>query len=137
MLHAVVPPPDRATAGFTVIEALIALAVMTISVIAIGSLMGSTARGARQLEQHVALVQAAYNVVWLSLPSRSDVGSSDLSGELMGQPWRVNIAPFDAELGAPTGDVRWVPQRIRVRVQSASGAALTLETVRLFKRPSE
>jgi len=36
--------------------------------------------------------------------------------------------------GAPTGEVLWVPQKIRLRVQSASGAMIGLETIRLFKK---
>lgn len=137
MSRAVVPPSDRATAGFTIIEALIALAILAGSVVAIGSVMGSTARGARQLEQHVALVQAAYNVAFLSLPARAEAVSGDFAGILMEHSWRANIEPFDIGLGAPTGEVHWVPERIRLRIQSASGSVIDLETIRLFKKPTQ
>ena len=47
------------TAGFTIIEVLVAIAVVAISLTAIGALTGVTTRGVRSLEQHVALVEAA------------------------------------------------------------------------------
>jgi general secretion pathway protein I len=135
--HAVASQTHRTTAGFTIIEALVALAVVTISVAAIGSLMGAASRGTRQLEQHVAMVQAAYNALWSSFPPRSVPLSSGLSGRSMEAVWRADAEPFAIDLGAPTGEVPWVPQKIRLRVQSASGAMIDLETIRLFKRRTE
>jgi general secretion pathway protein I len=135
--RAAVSSPRKATAGFTIIEALVALAVVAVSVVAIGALMGSTARGTRQLEQHVALVQAAYNAIWLGLPPRSTALSSGLSGESVGAAWRADAEPFAIDFGAPTGEVHWVPQKIRLQVRSGSGATIDLETIRLFKRPAE
>ena len=137
MSHAVVSQTHRTTAGFTIIEALVALAIVTISVAAIGSVMGSASRGARQLEQHVALVQAAYNALWLSLPSRATPPSSGQSGQSMEAFWRADAEPFVIDFGTPTGEVPWVPQKIRVQVRSASGAMIGLETIRLFRRRTE
>ena len=124
-------------AGFTIIEALVALAIVAISLAAIGSLMGSSARGTRRLEQHVALVQAAYNALWFSFPSRSPPLSGGQSGQSMEHVWRADVEPFAMDFGAPTAKVLWVPQRIRLQVQSSSGATIDLETVRLFRRRSE
>jgi general secretion pathway protein I len=135
--HAAVSPTHRATAGFTIIEALVALAIVAVSVVAIGALMGSTTRGARQLEQHVALVQAAYNVMWLGFPPRSAPLAGGLSGQSMESVWRADATPFAIDFGAPTGEVHWVPQKIKMQVQSASGSMIGLETIRLFKRPAE
>jgi general secretion pathway protein I len=50
-------PIDRGDAGFTIIEVLIALALVAVSVVAIGSVMSTNVRGVRSLEQHVALMQ--------------------------------------------------------------------------------
>jgi general secretion pathway protein I len=132
-----VAPIDRATAGFTLIETLVALAVVAVSLVAIGALMGSTARGSRQLEQHVALVQAAYNALWLAFPSRLAPDEPTQSGESMAHAWRAEAEPFAIDLGVPTGDVAWTPHKIRVRVRSNSGAAIELETIRLFRRPAQ
>jgi general secretion pathway protein I len=128
---------SAATAGFTLIEALVALAIVAVSVVAIGALMGSTARGTRQLEQHVALVQAAYNALWLSFPSRAPALAGTQSGDAIEHAWRADREPFAVDFGVPTSEVHWVPQKIRLRVQSSSGAALDVETVRLFRKPSQ
>ncbi len=52
-------PTDRRDAGFTIIEVLVALAIVAVSIVAIGRLMSTNARGVRKLENHVALVQTA------------------------------------------------------------------------------
>jgi general secretion pathway protein I len=135
--HATVSPSHKAVAGFTIIEALVALAIVAVSVVAIGAVMGSTARGARQLERHVALVQATYNALWFSFPSRSPPPSGGQSGQSMDHLWRADLEPFAMDLGAPTAKVLWVPQKIRLKVQSSSGASIDLETVRLFRRRAE
>jgi general secretion pathway protein I len=131
-----VSTPDR-SAGFTIIEALVALAVVAISLVAIGSLMGSSARGTRQLEQHVALVQAAYNALWLSFPLRAPPSSSTESGRSTEQAWRADLEPFAIDFGTPTGEVHWVPRKVKMRVQSGSGTIIDLETIRLFRKPTE
>ena len=41
------PPTDRRDAGFTIIEVLIALAIVAVSVVAIGSVMATNVRGVR------------------------------------------------------------------------------------------
>ena len=137
MSQALVSPTHKATAGFTLIEALVALAIVAVSVVAIGALMGSTARGSRQLEQHVALVQAAYNALWLAFPSHSPPASSTQSGESIEHLWSAATEPFAIDHGAPTGDEVWVPQKVMLRVRSSSGATIDLETVRLFRKRTE
>lgn len=127
----------KKVAGFTIIEALVALAIVAVSLVAIGSLMGSSARGAKQLDQHVALVQAAYNALWLGFPSRSPPSSTAQSGQSTEQAWRADLEPFAIDFGTPTGEVLWVPRKVKLRVQSSSGAIIDLETVRLFRRPNE
>jgi general secretion pathway protein I len=128
---------DRSAAGFTIIEALIALAVVTICIVAISSLMGSTARGVRQLESHVSLVQAANNVLVLDLPRRAEAGNVELTGQSMDHHWRMQIEPVFDGIEAPTADALWLPQRVKLRVQAPSGASLDLETIRLFRRPGK
>jgi general secretion pathway protein I len=119
-------------AGFTILEVLIAIAVVTISLTAIGTLTGVTTRGVRSLEQHVALVETARTVV-SSLPPRTQLSSGEVTGELYGSRWRMGVSPF---FGAPAmaPDSPWMPATISIRVQSPSGAALNLETVRLQPR---
>jgi general secretion pathway protein I len=128
---------DRSTAGFTIIEALVALAVVAITLGAIGSLVASNTRGARKLEHHVAMVQAANDVLALDLPARKTAVGSVLSGQTMDHEWRMEIQPL-AELmvdrGAATpSDVSWIPATVRIQVRSPSGATIGVQTVRLFE----
>jgi general secretion pathway protein I len=130
-------PSDKANAGFTLIETLVALAIVAVSLVAIGALAGSNARGSRHLEQHVALVQAAYNALWLAFPSRLPSDSPLQSGESMAHFWRAEAEPFAFPKSTPSGEVAWAPQKITLRVRSSSGATIDLETVRLFRRRAE
>ena len=53
------PFPKQGQRGFTLIEALVALALVTIMLTAIGRLIATTTTGTRTLEGHVALVETA------------------------------------------------------------------------------
>jgi general secretion pathway protein I len=113
---------------------------VTVTIVAIGSVMASNTRGTRQLENHVALVQAANNILWLGLPARTDPISPVLTGQNMDHDWRADIEPLAVEPNAPTDKpadkLSWVPAKIRIEVRSPSGSVLSLETVRLFRGQS-
>lgn len=132
---------DGPSAGFTLLEALIALAVVTIVIQAIGWVAASNARGARQLESHVALVQAANDILWLELPVRTAPINSVLSGRTMDHEWRMEIQPLAemaARSDAPASNVDWVPATVRLQVLSPSGSMVSLQTARLFDvRPKQ
>jgi len=124
----------RALAGFTLIEVLVALAIVGISLAAIGSVVGTTARGVRVLQQHVALVNAA-RAIEAGLPDRAELVAGSFSGEWSGNRWRATVTPF---LKGSVDDRRrslWVPQAVAITVTSPSGATLRIDTVRLHRRP--
>jgi len=127
------PRPDIGdkNAGFTILEVLIAIAVVATVLTAIGALTGATTRGVRALEQHVVVVETARSVL-ASLQSSTPLSSRETTGELYGNRWRIGISPF---AGAVVPDSPWVPATVTVRVQSPSGAALNVETVRLQPNP--
>ncbi|MGH8524482.1 MAG: prepilin-type N-terminal cleavage/methylation domain-containing protein, partial [Gammaproteobacteria bacterium] len=83
-------------AGFTLIEALVALAVAAISVTAIGSLIAANVRGSGRIEQHLGLVETL-RAVETALPDRMNLSTGTLSGEMHGQAWSVDIAPWPLE----------------------------------------
>jgi general secretion pathway protein I len=118
-------------AGFTIIEVLVALALVAASLAAIGSVMATTARGIRAMEQHVALVQTA-RAVEAGLPPRDELSPGQFGGEISGHRWRVLVAPFAT--GNRKKDVEWTPQSVTIRVLSPSGALMELHTARLRKR---
>ena len=123
----------QSSAGFTIIEVLVALAIVAAALAAIGSLMATTARGTRSLEQHLALVQTA-RAVATGLPKRDQLAIGSLAGEIAAHRWRMEVLPFSVGDIGPTAETPWVPHAIVIRVQSPSGAVLELDTVRLYRR---
>jgi general secretion pathway protein I len=111
------------------IEAVVTLALVTVVLAAIGYLVAANTRGVRVLEQHVALMETA-RLVAASIPRNSEPLPDDLTGEMSGHRWQIRTSPFfDGVPAVP--ESRFMPQRLELRVQSPSGAILTLETVRL------
>jgi general secretion pathway protein I len=120
-------------AGFTLIEVLIAIAVVAVSLTAIGSLMAASIRGTRSLEQHLALVETTRAIV-TGLPSREELKLGNLSGNLADHRWRVDVTPFVANNVDPRLATPWVPQEVVIRVQSPGGPIMQVNTVRLRRR---
>jgi general secretion pathway protein I len=133
LLRVIARERRRARAGFTIIEVLVALAIVATSLAAIGSVIATTARATRTLEQRVALVQTA-RAVEAGLPRRGQLALGSIDGEIAGHRWRIDVSPFVA--GGLVEDSPWVPQSIVIRVRSPSGALLQLNTVRLARRPN-
>ena len=131
------PPINNSEAGFTIIEVLIALALVAVSLVAIGSLMATNARGVRSLEQHVALLQTARTVMTAAIPSRAELRPGAVSGQTDDYRWTIDVSPLGGGWTVPDADVPWVPELVRVRVRSPTGAVSDIRTVRLMPRPSE
>ena len=129
------PSEQHGESGFTMIEALVALALVAVMLTAIGSLVASAANGTRTLEQHLALVETA-RLVATSVPRRDELSLGDLAGEVLGYRWRAEVSPFFGGGSAPVPDSPWIPERVLLQVQSPLGAIMAIETVRLQKRPA-
>ena len=128
---------DRQDAGFTIIEVLVALALVAVVIVAIGSLMATNLRGARSFEQHVALTQAARTAMIAGIPPRAELRAGTSSGQIDGYRWTVDVTPLGGQWAEPPTDAPWFPQLVRVRVKSPSGAVSDIRTVRLIQRPTE
>jgi general secretion pathway protein I len=59
-----------------------------------------------------------------------------LAGELSGYRWQVRMSPFFDAGTEPPGSM-WMPQMVVIRVRSPSGAVMSVETVRLQKKPGQ
>ena len=142
MSRATPSPTDRADrergdSGFTIIEALIALAIVAVSIAAIGSVMSTNVRGVQSLEKHVALMQTAQMVMATAIPQRAKLAPGVLSGQLRDYRWQVDVGPLSGGWVVPDADVAWVPELVKVRVRAPGGGAIDLETVRLMARPRQ
>ena len=123
----------RGTAGFTLIEVVVALAVIAVALAAIGSLIGTTVRGARSIDVHMNLVETA-RMIGTALPDRASLKTGNFSGELQGHQWRVDVLPFIFTNLDPRLPTPWVAQTVTVRIQSPEGPMFRVMTVRLRRR---
>ena len=130
-------PIDRPDAGFTLLEVLMALAVIAVSIVAIGSVMSTNVRGVQVLENHVALMQSAQTVLATAIPPRRQLVPGTRSGQLHDFRWQVDVGPVGGDWAAENVDVAWIPELVTIRVRSPSGAAVELKTVRLMHRPQQ
>ena len=124
----------RLDAGFTLIEALAALAVMSAGLAAIGALSNSSLRTTLYTERRVAEIENLRTIV-AGMPGRNALPFGRMSGSLNGYEWRINAsrALTTPERNATT----WVPQSIALVVRSPSGALVEVDTIRLRKAPAK
>ena len=124
-------PERRGIAGFTLIEALAALAVMGAGLAAIGSLASSSLHAGLYTERHLAEIETARKVM-AGMPSREALPVGHLTGSLDAHDWRID----STLIGAPAtiGDSLWTPQRIEVSIRSPSGAMMKIDTIRLRRQ---
>jgi general secretion pathway protein I len=125
---------DRRDAGFTLIEVLVALAIVAVAVLAIGSVMSTNSRGVKSLEDHVALVETAQAVLETAIPPRNDLAPGSLTGQIRDYRWQVDVGPVSGGWVVENAKTAWIPELVKIRVRAPSGAALDLETVRLMKK---
>lgn len=125
------------TAGFTLIEALVALAIVAAVLSSIGAVIATTVKGTRSIDQRLALTGAAETLL-AALPTRSLLKPGRQSGELAGHRWRIDVSPLSA---AVTGEApqtqRFVPLAVNMRLQSPGGPAIQMTTVRLVPKAAE
>jgi general secretion pathway protein I len=129
------PINNAAEAGFTLVEVLVALVVLTISLSAIAALASSSLRTGLYVERHLSEVETAQAIL-AALPARNELTDGSKTGVTGNYRWRIDAEPFPANSignGKPT---RWSPQRIVVSVQAPTGETLRIETVRLQKKAS-
>ena len=122
-------------AGFTLIEALVALAIIAVVLGTIGSVIATTAKGTRSIDQRLVLSGTAERLL-ADLPARGLLKPGRQSGELAGSRWRVDVAPMNVAGGNPATD-RFVPMAVNLRLQRADGSAIQITTVKLVPRGSQ
>lgn len=121
--------------GFTLIEALVALAIVAAVLSSISSVIGSTAKATRSIGQRLLLTGAA-ETLFAGLPARNALKPGRQSGELAGHRWRLDVTPLNAA-AAEALDARFVPLTVNLRMQTPGGPAVQITTVRLVPKGAE
>lgn len=120
-------------AGFTLIEVLVALAVVAASLAAIGSLMAVSMRGTRSIDQRLTFRETLRAVV-TALPDRRNLGAASATGATAGFDWRVDMTPFADNLVDSQTPTPWQPEAVVVTMRSPSGQTVQINTIRLRRR---
>jgi general secretion pathway protein I len=146
--------PQRGSAGFTLIEVLVAIAVLAVVLGAIGAVVGNTVRTIRSVDRRLPLLETAQSLI-AALPAREALQPGIQSGTSGDFRWRIDAVLLNpdavllnlkvpdkaaAATGAPPAagappKVNWVPLAITVRVQGSEGPPVRLDTVRLIPGP--
>ena len=119
------------------IEALVALAIVAAVLGSIGTVIATTVKGTRGIDQRLELSGTAETLV-AALPARRLLKPGRQSGELSGHRWRIDVSRMNVAVAndAPqTG--RFVPLAVTMRLQAAGGPAMQVTTVRLVPRVAE
>ncbi len=144
----------RSEAGFTLIEVLVAIAVLAVVLGAIGAVVGTTVRGIRSVDRRVPLLETAQSLM-ASLPERAALQPGTQTGGSGNYRWRIDVMPLAnpaataplTTAGALAAGIpktaantppKWTPLAITVLVQGGDGGPpVRLDTVRLVPaRPS-
>jgi len=137
--------PPRGSAGFTLIEVLVAIAVLAVVLGAIGAVVGNTVRTIHSVDRRLPLLETAQSLI-AALPARDALQPGTQSGTSGEFRWRIDAVLLNgnvpdnaaaalstAATGAPP-KVNWMPLAITVRVQGGEGPPVRLDTVRLIPR---
>ena len=125
------------TAGFTLIEALVALAIVAAVLSSIGAVIATTVKGTRSIDQRLALTGAAETLL-AALPARNLLKPGRQSGELAGHRWRIDVSPMSASVTSDAPQTqRFVPLTVNMRLQAPGGPAIQMTTVRLVPKAAE
>jgi general secretion pathway protein I len=126
--------PPRGSAGFTLIEVLVAIAVLAVVLGAIGAVVGNTVRAIRSVDRRLPLLETAQNLL-ASLPSRDALQPGTQTGASGEYRWRIDAVLLNRNVPDDSKAAKWMPLAITVRVQGSEGPPLRLDTVRLIPRP--
>jgi general secretion pathway protein I len=124
---------ERESAGFTLIEVLVSLAIIGFVIASLSALIGTTVRGNRSIETHLRRLEAAREI-FTALPGRDQLVPGSYWGKLASSEWRIDITPFASPDRVENTQSTWVPEKVAVSVQQAGQPAMRIETVRLRRR---
>lgn len=129
--------PDRATgsrgqAGFTLVEVLVALAVLAaVTVVIQRGVVAATGSVARAAD--LASAERVARTL-LATPLGPLDGSGTRAGALAGHQWSMSLEPMPAAAVDAEGEaLRWQPVRVRLVVSAGAARPVEVETVRIVR----
>jgi general secretion pathway protein I len=128
---------SEGAAGFTLIEALVALAIVAAVLGSIGAVIATTVKGTRGIDQRLALGGTAETLL-AALPARTLLKPGRQTGETAGHRWRIDVAPMNVPVSSEAPQTqRFVPLAVTMRLQAPGGPAMQVTTVRLVPKVAE
>jgi general secretion pathway protein I len=125
------------TRGFTLIEALVALAIVAAVLGSIGTVIATSVKGTRGIDQRIQLSGTAESLM-AALPARTLLKPGRQSGELAGHRWRIDVSPMNLPVATDAPQTgRFVPLAVTMRLQAPGGPAMQVTTVRLVPKVIE
>src|ERR1700686_72705 len=105
----------RGTAGFTLIEVLVAIAVLGVVLGAIGAVVGNTVRSIRSVDRRLPLLETAQSLI-ASLPARGALQPGTQSGTSGDYHWRIDAVLLNRNVPDDAKAPKGMPLAITVRV---------------------
>lgn len=122
------------SAGFTLIEVLVALTIVATLFSSLSALVVTAARGNRSVEDRLVGFETARALLTM-LPPRDQLVPGTLSGEMSGYRWRLDASPVVFPDVKTAESTLWVPETVGITMVSPNGATIRLDTIRLHRRP--
>jgi prepilin-type N-terminal cleavage/methylation domain-containing protein len=117
-------------AGFTLLEALVALALVAAFVGTLGPYLFHARRIMDNAEHRVA-AQILLRTLIDAPFDRSELADTARGGELNGLRWRVVSEPMAIDVASSTTGRQWQAYRVTARVATGRGQTVAAETIRL------
>lgn len=141
--HAMSDRPRRAPrrAGFTLIEVLVAIAVLCVIALAIQRAVVVAVNGTERADRHIAAEMVARTLLSGPLGAGTDATLSR-SGKMNGFAWTLRFQPLDRSFPGVASDgtaLQWRPVRMLVSVGRSAGTRpdISIETIRLVRIASQ
>ena len=120
------------SAGFTLLEALIAIVILALSLSALLQLYSTGLRGVANIDDHLRARLLAQSVMAeMSYDRRLRPGR--LQGRADQFAWTLSVTPFDDGQPAPQQPGPWTLHRLALTVTWPQGRRIELQTLRLLQ----
>ncbi len=126
-------PGSRADRGFTLIEVVVALAVVATTLAAIGAVIATTTKSARGIEERLALSGIAETLL-NGMAARGALRPGRSVGEIRDRRWWIDVSPLPSEATDADASPDWQPFAVNIRVEAPAGQSIELTTVRMLPR---